>query len=256
MQVFMRDKVEEMVVRVRLCFRARKWWVATIGIAFVIAGVACAIYGKQSALSAGTQRTQLNLMSTHNGIAMQVKSAGRVGEQLDVELCYDMPADHNSVDYLPKDITMQAGGTLLKLESGRLYEWIFDSADDKLPADEVALPEGVAKWRAYEGKPTQRCDLYSFTSSVVSQSNNFNLTIGGYGLSGLPESLKCDQIRKQLAEHQLDFEVECVNQPGMVGFHVTRFPAGMSEQEAQQMAYQVITDYRSGPWEFTIDLGK
>ncbi len=75
-------------------------------------------------------------------------------------------------------------------------------------------------------------------------------------LSGLPESLKCDQIRKQLAEHQLDFEVECVNQPGMVGFHVTRFSAGMSEQEAQQMAYQVITDYRSGPWEFTIDLGK
>jgi len=105
---------------------------------------------------------------------------------------------------------------------------------------------------------TGRCVTAGFTVGHHGKPEELTLTIPQLEQSS-PMDIPNDQIqaaRKKLLAQGLDIDLvtSSGNGGGGGGLQINKKPAGMTDDQAQQLFYEALGIFHSGPWNFTVDI--
>jgi hypothetical protein len=184
----------------------------------------------------------INLMQTvtANGEDMLLQKVEITPSFTQVYLCYQKPS---SADWnLGQATSLQIGDDSAEQGSSML---LFDP-DFSLPA-----PEG---WSS--PVTTGRCEKVGFPVGHHGKPEQLTLNIPQLELSSLMD-IPNDQIQaarqKLLAQGiDLDLVTSSGNGGGGGGLEINKKPAGMTDDQAQQLFYEALGLYHLGPWTFTV----
>ena len=179
-----------------------------------------------------SSQVSLNLPSkkmTSSEVTMFVSGARQVDKYFQVDVCYSLPDDR---DWL---LTSRPDDAVLVInnQSYTLRE------------------EGVLDLKfASDGMPYERCQ-YLLYPVVVKDGSSLVLSIKKVYVSE-PDQVDCAMLQKQLDDAGSQIKIECPTKIGMGGFVVVEKPATMTSKFAQDIAFDLLTDARLGPWVFQI----
>ncbi|MCC6259941.1 MAG: hypothetical protein IT311_03670 [Anaerolineales bacterium] len=165
-----------------------------------------------------------------NNITASLISVEASATQVKSEICIDLP---NNGDWLP-------------------YASI-EIKGESFPADGVTL-QNAKDPNTY--KNSYRCYEFSFSVSVPSDTTELKINIEKLQIN-LSESLTtemCAEAERKIQATYSDFSFSCEFGNHGIGFNILEKPQEMTEDQANQLIFEALTERIEGPWEFTYAL--
>jgi len=163
-------------------------------------------------------------------VKMEMGGAHQEGELFRVEVCYSVPDERDwTITRRPEDALLRVEGRSIPVREEGLLSFEFDA----------------------NGKPIKRCEYLDFPVEVT-PSSQVSLVIQKIFVSE-PEKVDCARLQGQLDALKSGIVVQCPDstEKGIGGFTVVQKPSGMALTQALEVASDILTEARKGPWEFT-----
>lgn len=166
---------------------------------------------------------------TINDIKMEIKSAHQEGEFFQVDVCYSLPDDTGdwTIASLPDDALLKIGDKTLSIREEGILSYDFDT----------------------EGVPTSRCEYLLFPIKVE-EGSQISITIKKIYTTE-PDQVNCEDLQKKLDSKNTGITVQCPTEEQVGGFTVIKNPSEMTFENAFEIAFDTLTDARTGPWDFS-----
>jgi hypothetical protein len=176
------------------------------------------------------QASESNASRTVSGFEMNLRRAWRDGKQVNAELCYTMP---DSSDWTVWAAHYEYAGNLVSEFSAAF----------------------LSKEEGQGGQPTRRCDQLSFFVPPDADLTASSLTVesvGAYPTADEYCSLYMPKIQQSLTERGIGITLDCQVVDGASSVQIVSLPEGMSQEEAEQLAFSDEFYTVRGPWTFPV----
>ncbi len=162
-----------------------------------------------------------------NDIAMSVVSAHQEGEYFQMDVCYSLPDDRDWIlTSRPDDAVLRVDGQSYTIREEGVLDLKFNS-------------DGVA---------SEKCQYMLFPVEVKNGAN-LVLSLKKIYISE-PDKVDCPSLQRQLDERKSNIKVSCPTEANIGGFGVAQKPMSMNDETARELALDILTDARRGPWVF------
>lgn len=204
---------------------------------FLSLSIAFTVLAMRSANAASTKPTDYNLSEqfvpvtqiTINDIKMEIKSVHQEGEFFQVDVCYALPDSGDwTIASLPDDALLKIGDKTLSIREEGILSYDFDT----------------------KGNPTSRCEYLLFPIKVE-EGSKISITIKKIYTTE-PDQVNCEDLQKKLDSQNTGITVQCPTEEHVGGFTVIENPSEMTFGNAFEIAFDTLTDARTGPWDFSL----
>lgn len=181
---------------------------------------------KQAAVAAPNQ--------TASGIEVRMDRAWRDGKNVNANVCFTLP---DSSDWSIWKASLSYGGQVLQ-EYGTTLASLQEAAN---------------------GQPGLRCDTLTFVVPPDADLSAAVITIDAIAASPRGDdycTVYMPKIQQTLAERGIGITLECTDVGGMLSMQITSIPAGMTQEQAEQIVYSDEFYTVKGPWAFSFNLGQ
>lgn len=151
-------------------------------------------------------------------------------DQVKVDVCFNLP---DSQDWMTDRAWLQLGGLTLDQSGGELLD--YQEADS-------------------QGKPGRRCDTFFFETLFNPDIAEAVLTIESVSAptrEGQYCAFLLNTVQPALDQQDTGIKLACTEQTGYSAAKVISKPQGMSQAEAEQIAFSPQYYRVDGPWQFT-----
>jgi len=204
----------------------------------------------------------VQLTQSVGGIEVSATHLRRAGEQISVDVCFDMP-DHG--DWMVWVASLQLGGEELPLSGAKaleIRELPINGQQRVITFDDQG--HWMEKWElANADQKGRRCDALYFNVRPIANLSYATLTVDW--LAAEPrEGEECttaylEKVQNALERQKVDIQVQCytksLDSGGSSGLRILSKPASMSMEEAESILFsQEMFLYLHGirgPWVFT-----
>ncbi len=176
------------------------------------------------------QAPEQNTSQTVGGFQINLQRAWRDGKQVYADVCFTLP---DASDWTVWNAHLGYGD-----QSNTEFSSSMLSRQD---------PSG--------SQPGQRCDQLSFYVPPDADLSASVLTIesiGAYPSQDEYCSVYLPKIQQAMAERNTGVSVNCAEQNGSMAMQITSKPAGMTQEQAEQMVYSDEFYTVKGPWTFPL----
>jgi len=177
---------------------------------------------------------QGNTSQMVGGFSVALQRAWRNGKQVFGDLCFTLP---DASDWTIWEANFEYGGQVVSEFSSSM----------------------LSKQEAANGQPGQRCDELGFYVPPDADLSSATLTVeslGSYPTQDEYCSLYMPKIQQTLNDRGVAITLNCTQVNGAMTMQITSKPAGMSDQDAEQMVYSDEFYTVKGPWTFPVNFGK
>ena len=176
------------------------------------------------------QASESNSSQTVSGFALNLRRAWRDGKQVNAELCFTLP---DSSDWTVWAAHYEYGGNSISEFSSSF----------------LSKEEGQA------GQASQRCDQLTFYVPPDADLTASSLTVesvGAYPSADDYCSLYMPKIQQAFTERGIGITLDCQVVDGASSMQIVSIPEGMSQEEAEQLAFSEEFYTVRGPWTFPV----
>lgn len=162
-----------------------------------------------------------------NDVTMSVVGAHQEGEYFQIDVCYSLPDNRDWI------LTSRPDDALLKVNEQSYTIREEGVLDLKFNSDGVA---------------SEKCQYMLFPVEVQNGSN-LVLSLKKIYVSE-PDKVDCISLQKQLDDRKSNIKVSCPTEANVGGFGINQKPASMNDETARELALDILTEARRGPWVF------
>jgi len=176
------------------------------------------------------QASEANSSQTVSGFSLNLRRVWRDGKQINAEICFTLP---DSSDWTVWEAHYEYAGTSISEFSSTF----------------LSSTEGQA------GQPAERCDQLSFYVPPDADLSASSLTVESVGAYPSAEeycSLYLPKIQQRLTDRGTGVTLDCPVVDGAMSLQIVSKPEGMSQEEAEQLAFSDEFYTVRGPWTFPV----
>lgn len=169
-----------------------------------------------------------------SGIEVRMQRASVEGKNVNAEVCFTLP---DTSDWGIETASLNYGGTILS-EFGTTL---------------VILQEPA------NGSLGMRCDTLTFVVPPDADLSNASVVIDAIAATpreGEYCSVYMPKIQQAMLERGTGITLDCVDVNGVLTMQILSIPAGMAQEQAEQMVYSDEFFAVKGPWSFSFNLSQ
>ncbi len=165
-----------------------------------------------------------------SGFTVTIQRAWRDGKQVYADVCFTLP---DASDWTVWDASLEYSG-----QTTNEFSSAFLSRQD-----------------ASGGQPAQRCDELNFFVPPDADLSNAQLVIASLGAYPSTDefcSMYMPKIQQALDQRGAGIKLDCADVNGTMTMQIVAKPAGMTQDQAEQMVYSDEFYTVKGPWTFPL----
>ena len=171
---------------------------------------------------------------TASGIDVRLQSVSMEGKNVNADVCFTLP---DTSDWGIQSASLTYAGTVVE-EFGTTLQSFQEPAN---------------------GTPGLRCDTLTFVVPPDADLTNAAIMINSIGTTvreGDYCSVYMPKIQQAMLDRNTGISVDCVDVNGVLTMQILSMPAGMTQEQAEQIVYSDEFYTVKGPWSFPFGLAQ